>query len=249
MTDQQFERFYALLSDGLGRLNFTLQVMAEATVQIEHNLAQMVVAANPSPNYYKSLSDYADFDWSTIGAKIVNEDDDGPTHVEWNDRIFQRRSGNPTFGAVIYYSRAVGKDAAGVNKYERLITFKVTGEAVEVPKKTMKLAEGDRAKDSRRQQVTQPVQQETIQAPTQRPEPPKGDGVACSLPSWDSLTKTVNAAGKAGVTPENWKPRVKSVVGSDDMRSLGDADIAKAIAVINGLVQTKQLANRSAKVG
>lgn len=245
VTDEQFEKLCKIFSDGFGHLNHTVQVMAEATVQIEHNLAQMVVAANPSPNYYKSLSDYASFDWSTIGAKVVDDDDDGPTHVEWNDRIFQRRSGNPTFGAVIYYSRAVGKDAAGVNKYERLITFKTTGEAVEVPKKTMKLAESDQTtKDSRRQQSQQPASQ----PPTQRPEPPKGDGVACSLPQWDALTKTVDAAGKFGVMPENWKPRVKSVVGSDDMRSLGDADIAKAISVIKGLVETRQLASRSANV-
>jgi hypothetical protein len=165
--------------------------------------------------------------------------------VEWNDRVFQRRSGNPTFGAVIYYSRAVGKDAAGVNKYERLITFKTTGEAVEVPKKTMKLAEGNQtAKDSRRQQS----QQTSIQPPIQRPESPKSDGVACSLPSWDALTKAVNAAATLGVMPDKWKPKVKSVVGSDDMRSLGDADIAKAISVINGLMETKRLANRNVAV-
>ncbi|MBP6821518.1 MAG: hypothetical protein KA368_08245 [Acidobacteria bacterium] len=76
-----------------------------------------------------------------------------------------------------------------------------------------------------------------------------GDGVACSLASWGNLTKVVQAAGKEGVMPDTWKPRVKSVVGSDDMRTLGDADISKAISVINGLVQTKQLANRNAKVG
>lgn len=242
MTDEQLDRLYKLFSDGFGRLNSTLQVIAEATVQLEHNLGRLASAGgNSSPNYFKRLSDFQNFDWSSINADVIERDRDGVSVVEWEGRMFIRRKGNADYDPALYFSVCTGKDEAGKNKYDRLITFKQPSKAKRVPEETKELVE----KEPPRQQA----QQTASQPPIQRPESPKGDGVACSLPSWDKLTKAVQAAGKEGVMPENWKPRVKSVVGSDDMRTLGDADISKAISVINGLVQTKQLANRNAKVG
>lgn len=241
MTDEQFDKIYKLFSDGLGRLNHTVQVMAEATVQIEHNLGRLASAGgNSSPNYFKRLSDFQNFDWSSINADVIERDRDGVSVVEWEGRMFTRRKGNADYDPALFFTVCTGKDEAGKNKYDRLITFKQPSKAKRVPEETKELVE--------KEQPRQQTQQTASQPPNQRPEPPKGDGVACSLPSWDALTKVVQAAGKEGVMPDNWKPRVKSVVGSDDMRSLGDADIAKAISVIKGLVETRQLASRSADV-
>lgn len=241
MADEQFEKLCKIFSDGLGRLNSTLQVMAEATVQVERNLGRLASAGgNSSPNFFKNLSAFPTFDWSTINAKVVESDRDGVSVVEWEGRMFTRRKGNADYDPALYFSVCTGKDDAGKNKYDRLITFKQPSKAKRVPEETKELVGKEQPRQQAQQAVSQP--------PPSRPEPPKGDGVACSLSSWDSLRKTVNAAGAIGVTPDHWKPKVKTVVGSDDMPTLNDADIAKAISVINGLMETKRLANRNVAV-
>ena len=45
-----------------------------------------------------------------------------PQWSQWSDR-YKRRSPSNSYGAVIYFSRAVGKDEKGNTQYERLITF------------------------------------------------------------------------------------------------------------------------------
>src|SRR3990172_5211257 len=48
--------------------------------------------APQAPNYVKPLGDYRQFDWSSIAASVVQQDADGPTHVEWGGYLWNRRS-------------------------------------------------------------------------------------------------------------------------------------------------------------
>lgn len=88
---------------------------------------EIITAAQvPAPNYKRTLAAYADFDWSAIGARVVETDAHGPARVEWNGRIFARRnSADKKKGAAIWYSCVVsGTVAEGNCKWARLISFK-----------------------------------------------------------------------------------------------------------------------------
>lgn len=76
------------------------------------------------PSLEYELTDYPDFDWSRINAEVAVRDADGVAAVRWNGRIYKRRSPDNRFEPVVYFSRCVGKDDDGSNRYERLITFK-----------------------------------------------------------------------------------------------------------------------------
>lgn len=83
-----------------------------------------IAAANP-PNWQRSLKGYRNGWVGAIGANLIASDQDGPTVVSWCGHVYTRRSGeNKQYGAAIWFSRAVGKDSEGKNKYVRLITFK-----------------------------------------------------------------------------------------------------------------------------
>jgi hypothetical protein len=112
---------------------------------IEQHLAALVLSANPAPNYQKPLAEYLAFDWSSIGATIIESDGDGPTAVEWHGRMFTRRAPSNRFDAAVWFSRAAGKDpTTGNTRYERLITFKDASEAGEIPGKTRQQVAGAR---------------------------------------------------------------------------------------------------------
>jgi hypothetical protein len=49
--------------------------------------------------------------------------------IQWNGRVFTRRSPDNSFASAIWFSRSVGKDSDGKNKYVRLITFKPISES------------------------------------------------------------------------------------------------------------------------
>ncbi|MCI0661469.1 MAG: single-stranded DNA-binding protein, partial [Acidobacteria bacterium] len=104
----------------------------------ESHLRQIAISSNPAPNYQRPLSEYAGFDWASIGATILNRDDDGVTAVEWNGQVFTRRSPNNKFAEAVWFSRCVGKDAEGNNKYARLISFKAVSEAEPIAAKAKK---------------------------------------------------------------------------------------------------------------
>lgn len=133
MTDQQFNQFASLLENGFCALNGML-------AGIEAQLQQLAIAANPAPNYQKPLADYWRFDWSIIGAIPRGHDDEGVTSVEWNGRLFTRRSPQNKFQEAVWFSRATGKDELGNNKYEKLITFKDAAAAEELGSKVKKAA-------------------------------------------------------------------------------------------------------------
>jgi hypothetical protein len=133
MTDEQINKLCAVFTQGM-------QALIEAIQGVEAQLQQLAIAANPAPNFHKPLAEYWTFDWSLIGAIPRSSDQEGVTSVEWNGRLFTRRSPQNKFQESVWFSRAIGRDELGNNKYEKLITFKNAGEAEELGSKVKKAA-------------------------------------------------------------------------------------------------------------
>jgi hypothetical protein len=126
------------LGQRISEQNEILRMIATSLQGVESHLRQMAVSSNLVPNYQRALSEYPTFDWSSIGASVLNRDDDGVTAVEWNGQVFTRRSPNNKFDAAVWFSRCVGKDADGNNRYVRLISFKAVSEAEPIAAKAKK---------------------------------------------------------------------------------------------------------------
>jgi DdrB-like protein len=137
-NDDRIEKLITVLGQRMNGLNKTLQMLAESLQDVELHLRDISISSNPAPNYRRPLSDYQDFDWASIGAIILKEDRDGATEVEWNGQVFTRRSPHNSYDAAIWYSRSVGKDSDGKNKYLRLITFKAPSESGPIAVKAKK---------------------------------------------------------------------------------------------------------------
>jgi hypothetical protein len=132
------EKLIVALGQRISEQNEMLRMIAASLQGIESHLRQIAVSSNPAPNYQRPLTEYADFDWPSIGATVLNRDDDGATVVEWNGQVFTRRSPNNKFDAAVWFSRCVGKDADGNNRYARLISFKAASEAEPIAAKAKK---------------------------------------------------------------------------------------------------------------
>jgi len=132
------EKLIVKLGQRINEQNEILRMIAASLEGVESHLRQIAVSSNPAPNYQRPLSDYRDFDWASIGAIVLKEDGDGATEVEWNGQVFTRRSPENRFDAAIWFSRCVGKDADGNNKYVRLISFKPQFESGPIAAKAKK---------------------------------------------------------------------------------------------------------------
>jgi hypothetical protein len=132
------EKLIVKLGLRISEQNEILRMIAASLEGVESHLRQIAISSNPAPNYQRSLTEYADFDWPSIGATVLNRDDDGATVVEWNGQVFTRRSPNNKFDAAVWFSRCVGKDADGNNRYARLISFKAASEAEPIAAKAKK---------------------------------------------------------------------------------------------------------------
>jgi ssDNA-binding DdrB-like protein len=126
------------LGQRISEQNEILSMIAASLQGVESHLRQMAISSNPAPNYQRPLSEYLTFDWDSIGATVLNRDGDGATAVEWNGQVFTRRSPNNKFDAAVWFSRCVGKDADGNNRYARLISFKAVSEAEPIAAKAKK---------------------------------------------------------------------------------------------------------------
>lgn len=84
-----------------------------------------------APEIEMPLERFHSFDWSQISAQVLVEDEYGPAIVSYGGKAFKRRSPDNQFNPAIWFSRAVGKDEDGKNKYVRLITFKPMSDKVE----------------------------------------------------------------------------------------------------------------------
>lgn len=111
------------------------QNLSEAILEelrlIRQSLQVIAGAAASAPDIHKPIGEYDGFDWSSIGAEVVRRDEDGASVVEWNGKIFKRRSPDNKYEPCVWFSRCVGKDEGGNNKYEWLITFEQVRDDVE----------------------------------------------------------------------------------------------------------------------
>jgi hypothetical protein len=125
----KIEKLVIALGQRTAAQNEALTLIGGCLIGIDASLRQLSLASNPAPNYQRQLSEYRNFDWDSIGAMVLKEDEDGVNAVEWNEHVFQRRSPSNKFDAAIWFSRCTGKDSEGNNRYVRLITFKAGNEA------------------------------------------------------------------------------------------------------------------------
>ena len=104
---------------------------------------RLAPTSTAAPNYTRPLETFKTFDWESIGATVERLDQYGPAIVSWRGQQFVRRSPSNKFGEAIWYSRCVGKDEVGENRYERLITFKPISktEVEPLPEKVKRLVD------------------------------------------------------------------------------------------------------------
>ena len=115
---------------------FTL--MMDALIEIKTGLNSLVSIAarrQSDPDYQYPLNRYQCFDWTAIGAEVIEADNDGATEVLWNGHIYTRRSPQNKYAPAIWFSRAVGKGEDGKTTYARLVTFKESEGADPLPRK------------------------------------------------------------------------------------------------------------------
>lgn len=86
-------------------------------------------------NFTASMENFKTFDWGRIGATIERSDEYGAAIVSYKGYEYSRRSPENSYTPAIYFSRCIGKDLMGKNKYERLITFKRSSEINPVSRK------------------------------------------------------------------------------------------------------------------
>ena len=132
------EKLIVKLGQRLSEQNEILRVIAASLQGVESHLRQMAVSSNPAPNYQRPLSEYPTFDWSSIGAIVLNRDDDCVTAVEWNGQVFTRRSPNNKFAEAVWFSHHLGQDSDGNKRYARLISFKALSDAEPIAAKAKK---------------------------------------------------------------------------------------------------------------
>jgi ssDNA-binding DdrB-like protein len=132
------EKLIVTLCQRINEQNGILRTIAASLRSIESHLRQMAVSSNPAPNYQRPLSEYPTFDWPSIGATVLNQDDDGATSVEWSGQVFTRRSPSNKFQCAIWFSRHLGQDVDGNKRYARLITFRDLNDAEPIAAKAKK---------------------------------------------------------------------------------------------------------------
>jgi DdrB-like protein len=136
------EKLIVTLGQRIREQNEILRMIAKNLQGVESHLCQIAVSSNPAPNYQRPLIEYADFDWPSIGATVLNRDDDGATAVEWNGQIFTRRSPSNRFQEAVWFSRHLGQDSDGNKRYARLISFKALSDAEPIAANAKKAIRG-----------------------------------------------------------------------------------------------------------
>jgi hypothetical protein len=136
------EKLIVKLGQRISEQNEIFRMIAASLEGIESHLRQIAISSNPAPNYQRSLNEYPTFDWSSIGATVLDRDGDGATSVEWNGQVFTRRSPNNKFDAAVWFSRHLGQDSDGNKRYARLINFRDLSDAEPIAAKAKKAIRG-----------------------------------------------------------------------------------------------------------
>jgi hypothetical protein len=115
-----------------------------ALERIADSISAIAPVSTAAPNYQRPLETFARFDWESIGATVERSDQYGAAVVSWRGLQFVRRSPSNKFKEIIFFSRCVGKDDDGNNKYERLISFKAVSkvEVEPLPDKVTRFVAG-----------------------------------------------------------------------------------------------------------
>lgn len=132
------EKLIVKLGQRISEQNEILRMIAASLEGVESHLRQIAVSSNVAPNYQRPLSEYHTFDWSSIGATVLNRDADGVTAVEWNGQVFTRRSPSNKYDGAVWFSRHLGKDSDGNMRYARLISFRALSDAEPIAAKAKK---------------------------------------------------------------------------------------------------------------
>ena len=109
------------MSDEITRL---LQAQIGLLRTISKQIERLSAGQAPlSPGYRRRLSEYAKFDWASIGAEVVAQDGQGAVEVEWNRHRFDRKAGEQFGGEYVIFSRP-GPGCTKQNpNYHTLIRF------------------------------------------------------------------------------------------------------------------------------
>ncbi len=124
MTEELLNKLIVALGERITKQNAILN-------EIRQSLAVIAGAMATAPDMRQPISDYATFDWTSIGAEVLRADEDGPSVVRWNGKVYKRRSPQNKFDPAIWFSRCIGKREDGANNYERLISFDVIKDDVD----------------------------------------------------------------------------------------------------------------------
>ncbi|MFN6460805.1 MAG: single-stranded DNA-binding protein [Nostoc sp. DedVER02] len=109
-------------------------------LRIADALERIAPLTPKGPDYQYPIEAFPNFDWESIGAVVVQQDQYGAGVVSWGAKDWVRRSPANKYGAAIWFSRATGQDDKGETTYERLITFKPRNTSVEpIPPKVANL--------------------------------------------------------------------------------------------------------------
>jgi hypothetical protein len=108
-TDLQFGALLTVL----GRIADALE---------RQNAAAAEAAADDTLTF--TIGDYKTFDWSSIGATVVQRDADGVSLIRASNGKLAKRRSNDRFGTEIWFSYSTGKSADGTPQYQRVIEFR-----------------------------------------------------------------------------------------------------------------------------
>ena len=86
MNEEQIEQFIFLQSQQAASLERIANLLETFIKNAEE------ASSTSRYRYYKSLREYPGFDWSSIGATLVNSDESGATAIAWKGKRYTRRS-------------------------------------------------------------------------------------------------------------------------------------------------------------
>jgi hypothetical protein len=156
---------YAEIIAALDRLTNTVAVLAAGDQDPDE-----------APDIQMPIERFHSFDWAQIGAQVLQEDEFGTAIVSYRGKAYKRRSPDNSYNPAIWFSRAIGKDDEGRNRYVRLITFKPMSDDVQpMGRKT------ERALASAPAPATQPPARQP--APTAAPPPAHTQTAAQAAPA------------------------------------------------------------------
>lgn len=207
---QELKEMVQAQSDLIKKMSYKLKDIHQA-------LDQLI-----NPNYRRPLADFAGFDWQSIGAIIIKQDQDGPAEIQCGHFRYTRRSGSGKFGKAIWFSRCIGQNEQG-KLYARLITFKDINEAEELDGKVSQiLPEPTKPtpqktvsqKPARQQQAVpmqpkQPVAQVPVIGPTTPAQPAQNPRLAFSRLGSQAIKDNM-------ITPDKYNQLAKIARSSGD---------------------------------